>query len=268
MVIGMDQQAGLKINDLDVYYGTRQILNGINLAVKPGEVLAVIGPNGSGKSTMVRVCSGILTPKNGNVLVGNVNVHTLPAERRAKLISVVPQAVKLPDAFSAFDTVLMGRTAYVGWLGNENEQDHQASISAMERTNTFALLDRYIGELSGGEQQRVLIARALAQSAPVMLMDEPTAHLDLKHQSSIMSLIQSLAHHDRLAVLIVIHDLNLASLYADRVALLVSGKIMACGTPAEVLNAETLSNAYGVPVNVMAHPIYNTPLVLPDGLEN
>ena len=258
-------QAGLKINNLDVYYGYRKILNEINLEVKPGEVLAVIGPNGSGKSTLIRVSSGILSPKKGSVTVGEVNVHSLSADKRARLISVVPQAVKLPDSFSVYETVLMGRTPYVGWLGNENEPDRQASTGAMERTNTINLVDRYIGELSGGEQQRVLIARALAQAAPVMLMDEPTAHLDLKHQSSIMGLIQSLAHHDGLAVLIVLHDLNLASLYADQVALLVAGEIFAFGTPNEVLNAETLTDAYGVRVNVVNHPIYGSPLVLPDG---
>jgi iron complex transport system ATP-binding protein len=265
-MVGIEtMRTGFRMNSLDVFYGYRQILKEINLEVKPGEVLAVIGPNGSGKSTLIRVSSGILIPQRGSVTVDDINVHNLTPERRARLISVVPQAVRLPDSFSAFETVLMGRTSYVGWLGNESKVDRQASISAMERTNTGCLAEQYIGELSGGEQQRVLIARALAQAAPVMLMDEPTAHLDLKYQSSIMGLIQSLAHNDGLAVLIVLHDLNLASLYADRVALIVGGKLLACGSPEEVLNAETLTNAYGVPVNVVAHPIYQSPLVLPDG---
>ena len=256
---------GLDIKNVVFNYGSHRVLNQITIDVKPGEVLAVIGPNGSGKSTLVRMASGILHPGSGTVKVQGINIHEENPDKRARLISVVPQAVKLPESFNAADTVLMGRTPYIGWFRNENKQDLEITRRAMERTNTISLSERMIGELSGGEQQRVLIARALAQSTPVILMDEPTAHLDLKYQSNIMGLIQSLAKKDGLAVLVILHDLNLASIYADRVVLLVNGGIYASGLPAEVLNASILSSAYQVPVNVISHPIYNSPLILPDG---
>ena len=169
------------------------------------------------------------------------DVQRLRVEERAKLIAVVPQAVRLPESFSVFETVLMGRTPYLGWLGRESEQDRSAVQAALDRTSTLELADRPIGELSGGEQQRVLIARALAQSARTLLLDEPTAHLDLKHQASVLSLVCDLAHAENYAVLIALHDLNLAAQYADRVALLSNGAVVAIGTPEEVLTEANLS---------------------------
>jgi iron complex transport system ATP-binding protein len=164
-----------------------------------------------------------------------------------------------------FDTVLMGRTPYIGWLGRETEVDRRTAYDAMERTCTLELTTRRIGELSGGEQQRVLIARALAQSAKTLLLDEPTAHLDLKHQADILTLVRDLAHAAGFAILIVLHDLNLAALYADRVALLSNGQLVALGTPEEVLTTDRLSPVYGMRITVFEHPVNGGPLVLADG---
>lgn len=252
----------LKLHSLSVQYGFHSVLRHINLNVSRGEVLALVGPNGAGKSTLIRVASGGLAPTTGRVRVEDVDLRHLSSEQRARRVAVVPQAVHLPPAFTALETVLMGRTPHLGWLGHESDADREIALASMTRTSTAEFAQRRVGELSGGEQQRVLIARALTQSAPILLMDEPTAHLDLKHQSGILDLVRGLAHQERLAVLLVLHDLNLAAQYADRVALLANGELRALGKPEAVLTADRLGPAYGLPVNVFAHPVNGKPLVL------
>jgi iron complex transport system ATP-binding protein len=251
----------LSIEDVTIRYEARLVLRHISLDVNPGEVLALIGPNGVGKSTLIRASSGSLKPIGGRVTIDGQDVQRLRVEDRAKAIAVVPQAMRLPELFSVFETVLMGRTPYLGWLGRESEKDRAVVQAALDRTCTLELAERPIGELSGGEQQRVLIARALAQSARTLLLDEPTAHLDLKHQASVLSLVCDLAHAEHHAVLIALHDLNLAAQYADRVALLSNGTIAALGTPTEVLTEENLSPAYGLRITVYEHPAHGAPLV-------
>jgi iron complex transport system ATP-binding protein len=156
----------------------------------------------------------------------------------------------------------MGRTPYLGWLEQESDRDRQIAMEAMARTETIDLAERPIGELSGGEQQRVLIARALAQSTPVMLLDEPTAHLDLRHQDNLLKLVRDLAFVDNLAVMITLHDLNLVARFADRVALLSDGRVRKIGTPAEILTPDELAEVYGIRIHVIPHPLDGKPLVL------
>jgi iron complex transport system ATP-binding protein len=251
----------LSIQDVTLNYEARTVLRGISLDVQPGEVLALIGPNGVGKSTLIHALSGNLKPVGGRITIEQRDLQQLPIEQRARLIAVVPQAVRLPESFTVFDTVLMGRTPYLGWLGREGEKDRSAVWAALDRTSTRDLADRPIGELSGGEQQRVMIARALAQSARTLLLDEPTAHLDLKHQAGVLSLVCDLAHIEGYAVLIALHDLNLAAQYADRVALLSNGRVAAIGTAEEVLTEKNLSPAYGLRITVYEHPAHGAPLV-------
>ncbi len=251
----------LSIEDVTIRYEARTVLRNISLDVKSGEVLALIGPNGVGKSTLIHACSGNLRRIGGRILIDGHDLRKLPIEQRARLIAVVPQAVRLPELFTVFDTVLMGRTPYLGWLGREGEKDRSAVWAALDRTCTRELADRPIGELSGGEQQRVMIARALAQSARTLLLDEPTAHLDLKHQAGVLSLVCDLAHDEKYAILIALHDLNLAAQYADRVALLSNASIVAIGTPEEVLTEGNLSPAYGLRITVYEHPAHGAPLV-------
>jgi ABC-type cobalamin/Fe3+-siderophores transport system ATPase subunit len=252
----------LTMDHLTVQYGSRVVLRDIHLEVVPGEVLALIGPNGAGKTTLIRAASGGFPLTEGTVAVDGLAVRQMPVEVRARRIAVVPQAMRLPESFSVFDTVLMGRTPYMGWLGRESGTDRAIVQSAMERTLTLPLAARRIGELSGGEQQRVLIARALAQEAPFLLMDEPVAYLDIHHQAGILALVCELAHKEGLAVLMALHDLNLAAQYADRVALLAEGRLCALGSPAGVFQPERLSQAYGLPVSVITHPMHGTPLVV------
>jgi iron complex transport system ATP-binding protein len=255
--------AVLALESVTAGYGGRPVLDGVSLAVAPGEVLALIGPNGAGKSTLIRAASGLMAPARGRVTVDGEDVHRLRPQVRARKVAVVPQAARLPEAFTVLDTVLMGRTAYLGWVGRETEADREAASAAMRRTSILDLAERRIGDLSGGEQQLVLVARALAQSAPVLLMDEPTAHLDLGHQARILGLVQELARGGELTVLIALHDLNLAAQYAGRAALLAGGRLRAVGTPADVLTEANVSGAYGVPVKVLVHPASGTPLIVP-----
>jgi iron complex transport system ATP-binding protein len=251
----------LSIDDVTIRYEARTVLRHVSLDVHAGEVLALIGPNGVGKSTLLRACSGTLKPIGGRIFSDGQDVQHLRVEERAKLIAVVPQAVRLPEIFNVYETVVMGRTPYLGWLGRESAQDRSAVQAALERTATLELAHRPLGELSGGEQQRVMIARALAQTARILLLDEPTAHLDLKHQANVLSLVGELAHRENYAVLIALHDLNLAAQYADRVALLSNGAVAAIGTPEEVLTEEHLSSAYGLHITVYEHPAHGAPLV-------
>jgi iron complex transport system ATP-binding protein len=166
-------------------------------------------------------------------------------------MAVVPQARQLPPAFGVWETVLLGRTAHLNWLGQTSAHDEELARRAMQRTNILDLAERRIDELSGGEQQRVLLARALAQAAPLLLLDEPTAHLDFQYQFSLLDQLRGLARQDGLGILVVLHDLNLVARYADRVALLVDGQLHALGTPEEVLVSPLLSQAYHVPLQVL-----------------
>jgi len=256
----------LVIQSLSVGYGARLVLHEIDLHVQSGEILALIGPNGAGKTTLIRAVSGVIRPQAGSLKAAGESLAGMNASQRARKLAVVPQARNLPDPYTVWQTVLLGRTPYLGWLGQPTERDRTRVRWALERTETLELAERHIGELSGGEQQRVLLARALAQETPLLLLDEPTAHLDLHHQTTLLDLVYALTRENHLTVLMALHDLNLAALYADRVALLVDGRLQAVGTPAEVLTAERLSEAYRLPLHVIQHPDFGVPLVLPDGL--
>ncbi|MBP6177632.1 MAG: ABC transporter ATP-binding protein [Anaerolineales bacterium] len=253
----------LKIHNLSASYREHRVLHDVSFDVNNGEVLALIGPNGAGKSTIIRAASGVIA-STGNIRTNGDDFHKLTPIQRARYIAVVPQAISLPPAFTVWETVLMGRTPYLGFLGHASSLDDELARNALSRVNALALSDRRVGELSGGEAQRVLLARALCQSTPILLLDEPTAHLDLQYQVSLLELIRELAHKENLAVLVALHDLNLAAHFADRVALLVGGHLKAIGSPREVLTADLISDAYCLPVKVAEHPFVDAPLVLPN----
>jgi len=254
----------LKIQDLSVAYGPRVILNDINLEVDSGEIVALIGPNGAGKSTLIRAVSGVIPTQNGTIRTNGDDFHALTPIQRARYVATVPQAVSLPPAFTVWETVLMGRTPYLGFLGHTSSADEELARTALTRVHALELTERRVGELSGGEAQRVLLARALCQSTPIMLLDEPTAHLDLQYQVSLLELVRELAHTGKLAVLIALHDLNLAARVADRIALMVAGQLKAVGSTREVLQSELISEAYHWPVQVVEHPLTGGPLILPN----
>jgi iron complex transport system ATP-binding protein len=253
----------LNIQSLSVSYGARKILHEVSLAVQSGEVLALIGPNGAGKSTLIRAASGVI-PYTGQVRTNGDDFASLSPLQRARYIATVPQAVSMPPAYTVWETVLLGRTPYLGFLGQLSQKDEEMARQSLARVSAVPFAERRVGQLSGGEQQRVLLARALCQSTPILLLDEPTAHLDLQYQVSLLELVRDLAHKDNLAVLIALHDLNLAAHYADRVALLVAGKIKIMGKPRDVLKPELIQEAYCLPVQVVQHPFLDIPLVLPE----
>lgn len=255
----------LKVENISVSYGTRVALNKISLELPAGSILGLIGPNGAGKTTLMRAICGVLPLQAGEVWIDGKDIRRLSSMDRARLMAVVPQANHLPPAFTAWETVLLGRTPYINWLGQVTRRDEQAAKDAMERTHTMELAQRRIGELSGGEQQRLLLARALAQGAPILLMDEPTSHLDLQYQYSLLEQVKKLAHEDHLTVMIALHDLNLVERYADSVAMLVGGKLLALGRPSEVLTAPLLSNAYCIPLSVIHTRPGGPSVILPAG---
>jgi iron complex transport system ATP-binding protein len=250
----------LSIQNLSASYDGRVVLKSISLTAHAGEILGLIGPNGAGKSSLLRAISGTLAPTRGKICLDELDVLALDATARAKKIAVVPQSTRVPEAFGAGEVVLMGRTPHLPRFGAERARDFAIAQDAMVRTDADWYAERLMGELSGGEQQRVVIARALAQEPRVLLLDEATAHLDLKHQSAIWSLVRQLAR-DGLIVIAALHDLNLAAQYADRLALLCQGELLVCDTPNRVLTQDWLKRAYDVAAVVSEHPLYHTPIV-------
>jgi len=252
----------LHIKDLTLRYGNQPVLSDLSLQLQPGQVLGLIGPNGAGKSSLIRALSGVLRPSSGVITVNGQDLLGLPEVERARLISVVPQSTQLPPAFTVYECVALGRTPHLNWLGSLGPGDAAKIEWAMQITECAALKDRRAGQLSGGEQQRVLLARALAQDCPILLLDEPTAHLDLHHQVAILNVVRSLAREQALAVLVALHDLNLASLFAQQLALLVDGRLQALGSPQEVLTQDALQRAYSVSTRILTNPENGQPWVV------
>lgn len=254
----------LSIKNLTAAYRQQVVLRELSLQARPGEILGLIGPNGAGKSTLIRTISGLLAPMSGRVLWGEQDLVHMTPQQRARIVAVVPQAQPVGGAFSVEQTVLLGRTAHMGFMGRPGPADYAAVAGALEHTCMEHLAHRRNAELSGGEQQRVLLARALAQETPLLLLDEPTNHLDLQHQVGFLSLVQQLAQEKELVVLMAMHDLNQVGVYADRVALLSKGSLLALGTPAQVLTPENIASVYHIAVKSFAHPETGVPLILPE----
>lgn len=255
----------LKIDSLTVAYGDKTVLKNITIEALSGEIIALIGPNGAGKTTLIRAASGTTPIESGQIYVNGKNLSQLTTAQRARVLAVVPQTRQMGGAYSVEQAVMMGRTAYISWLGRESQGDRDVVQLALEQAQLLEFADRSIAQLSGGEQQRVLLARALAQSTPVLLLDEPTNHLDLQHQTNLLSLIKRLSKEKELAVLMAVHDLNLVSFFADKVALLVDGELKTFGTPQDVICEEYISEAYQTPVEIIAHPVTGAPIIFPEG---
>jgi cobalamin transport system ATP-binding protein len=249
----MQIQPFLEIQNLSAAYGNRGVLKNISLSLAKGKILVVIGPNGAGKTTLIRVLSGVIRPSSGSVTIEGQVITTMTEPERARRLAVVPQARNLPLAFTAWETVMLGRTPHLNWFGQASPKDEEIIRQAMRRTDTLELASRRVGELSGGEQQRLLLARALAQQPQVLLLDEPVTHLDLHYQITILDQIRELARENKISVLAVLHDINMAVRFADQTALLVGGKVVASGSPAEVLTPALLSEAYDLPREIFKY---------------
>jgi iron complex transport system ATP-binding protein len=257
----MDQIA-LEAKGVEFSYYNGLVLKGIDLQLRQGELVGLIGPNGSGKTTVLRALSGVLSLRKGAVLLEGQDVRQLTRRQVAQRIAVVPQELTIPFAFTVREMVMLGRTPHVRQLAGAGVHDLEVVEQKLALTGTCELAARVFGELSGGEQQRVIIAMALAQEAPILLLDEPTVHLDISHQVEVLELIKQLNRQQGLTVLTVIHDLNLAALYFDRLLLLQNGRIVADGTPDEVLREELIREVFRASVQVERHPTRHTPHVI------
>ncbi len=251
----------LEIRGVVAGYGARDVLHGVDLTVAAGEVMVLAGPNGAGKTTLLRVLSGTLRPRAGTVRWQEEDLLALSPRQRARRMAVVPQARGVPPTFTVAQAVMLGRTPYLSWLGAPNAYDRDVVRRVLAQTDLTDLADRPLGQLSGGERQRVLLARALAQETPILLLDEPTTHLDLRHQANILRLVRDLSRERGLAVLMVIHDLNLAARFADRLALFDQGRVLAVDAPQAVLTAARIAAVYRTPVDVCRTP-QGLPLVV------
>ena len=258
----------LRVDHLSFAYPGNTILQDLDLTVRDGELVGVVGPNGSGKTTLLRLITGVLSPAAGQVWIGQQDLSALSARERAQLTSVVPQDPRLPVGFTVLDLVLMGRNPHMKLLQWEGSRDLAIAGRAMELTGVDHLADRVLETLSGGERQRAVVAMALAQEAPVLLLDEPTSNLDLAHQIRIMDMVLSVQASRGGAVLVALHDLTLAAQYCAQIVMLADGRSYAQGPPGDVLTPENISAVYGAKVFVLPHPQGGTPVVLPVSNEN
>ncbi|MCE5315634.1 MAG: heme ABC transporter ATP-binding protein [Armatimonadota bacterium] len=253
-----------KITAENVYagYNDVRVLNGISLDVAESEFVGIIGPNGSGKTTLLRAMSRALPPQSGFVKYKNKNIYSISARDYARKVAVVPQDTMVAFDFSVMEVVLMGRSPRLGRFAVESSHDLAIAMDCLNRTGTDHLKDRPINALSGGERQRVMMARALAQEPEVLLLDEPTSHLDISFQFEIMDLVRGLNKSHGLTVLAVLHDLNLAAQYCDRLVMIGQGSVQACGSPEEVITSESIRRVYGAEVWVRRHPTTHRPYVI------
>lgn len=241
----------LSISELRVAIEGNEILRGIDLDLAPGEWVAVIGPNGAGKSTLLRAVGGSLL-HSGSIRFGGTEKASLSRRRRARLVATVAQHPVVPPGIRVVDYVLLGRTPYIAPLGRESGEDIRIVQERLRALDLEGFAGRELETLSGGERQRVFLARALVQSAPILLLDEPTAALDIGHQQEVLELIDALRREHRLTVLATMHDLSLAGEFADRLVLLANGSVVASGPPSEVLTEELLQRHYRARVRVIA----------------
>jgi len=252
----------LRAQEVDFSYYNGLVLRDVDVRLQRGDLVGLLGPNGSGKTTLLKVLSGVLPPRRGQVFLDGQNLRLLKSRQIARRVAVVPQELEMPFGFTAYEMVMLGRTPHVRPLIGAGQRDREVVAEKMQLTATWELAQRPFGELSGGEQQRVVIAMALAQEPEVLLLDEPVVHLDISHQIEILELIKRLNREQELTVLATMHDLNLAALYFDRLLLLARGAVVAQGTPAEVLYEERIHQVFGATVQVQQHPTRSTPQVV------
>lgn len=253
--------AAIDIRQLSHSFGTQSVLGELTFSIEAGSFFIIIGPNGAGKTTLMKAIAGLLSPGNGEVRVFEKPLSSYRKKDLARLVAFVPQGAPLDFPFSVAEVVLMGRAPYHSTLGIEHESDFEIAAQAMRFTEVDHLSARRLDQLSGGELQRVMVARAICQEPQILLLDEPTASLDLAHQVRVMDLMENLKSERGITVVMVSHDINLAGMYGDQLLLLKEGRIVHQGPPAGVLNVELLENAYGCPVLIDEGPLGNLPRV-------
>ncbi len=254
----------IELKNISFSYGAAfDVLQDISLKVGRGEFVGILGPNGSGKTTLLKLISGSLSPKSGAVLIGGRDLRASHHRERARFISVVPQESAIPFSFSALEVVLMGRAPYLPLFGFEKDEDVAVALAAMEVTDVAALAARNVQDLSGGERQRVIVARALAQEPKLFLLDEPTTYLDIGHQMDLYRIVKKKNKEEGLTVVTVLHDINLASTFCDRIVFLKNGTVVADGTPRDVVKYALIKDVFDTEVYVGINDLTGMPYYVP-----
>ncbi len=259
----MKSQNAIKIKDLTFSFDEEPILNEINLTIETGKFYAILGPNGSGKTTLLRTIAKTLDVKEDSIFINETDINRIGTKSLAKKLAVVPQNSEIRFDFSVFDLVLMGRAPYLARFAVEGAEDLRIAQKAMELTDTWRLRDRSIHTLSGGEMQRVIIARVMTQQTGIIILDEPVSHLDIYHQIELLKEIKDLNQTARVTVLAVLHDLNLAAAFCDYLILMNQGKIHSLGPPEALLTKEIVKKIYGVEVDIIKAPGNGRPYLIP-----
>ncbi|MBS4023063.1 MAG: heme ABC transporter ATP-binding protein [Dethiobacter sp.] len=251
----------IRVSDVDFSYGAQRVLRGLSLHIPEGSFTGLIGPNGSGKTTLLRLLSKAAKPERGTIFLGGRDMAVITQKELARQMAVVSQDGDAGYLFTVEEVVTMGRAPYLGRFQSESARDREIVRGALEMTGCLHLKNRVVAELSGGERQRVVIARALAQQPKVLLLDEPTSHLDIGYQQEILDLVRRLNSAEGMTVVAVLHDLNLAAYYCNLLYLLEAGRVFAAGKPSDVLTAHNVGQVYRTRVLVTPHPVLGTPTV-------
>ncbi|MBO8144553.1 MAG: ABC transporter ATP-binding protein [Thermodesulfobacterium sp.] len=243
-------------------------LKDIEFSAELGKVTAILGPNGSGKSTLFKCIAGIWKPYKGSICINGKEIDKLSYLERAKIFAVVPQEHEPAFPYSVFDMVLIGRAPYVNFFSSPGLKDYEKAKQALQTLGIYHLKEKSYDKISGGERQLVLIARALAQSAPFMLLDEPVSHLDFRNQIKVLLKIKELAYKNKITALVTIHDPNLASLFADKIVVIKDGRIIGQGKPNHILNEKLIQEVYGIKINIIQNNGFNLICPVLDFLKN
>lgn len=261
----MTTEHSLAAKDLHLSYGDAEVITDLSLNLAPGQITAIVGANACGKSTLLKSMSRLLAPKSGAVVLDGRSVHSMPAKQLARTLGLLPQTPIAPEGITVADLVGRGRHPHQGAFSRWSAEDDRAVADALDTTGTAALADRPVDELSGGQRQRVWIAMALAQQTDVLLLDEPTTFLDVNHQVEVLDLLTELNRRSQVTIVMVLHDLNLAARYCDRLVMLAAGGIHASGTPAQVLTEDNVRHVFGLSNRIIDDPVSGQPLMLPIG---
>jgi iron complex transport system ATP-binding protein len=255
----------LRAQDLTLGYDADDVIGHLDVEIPDGGITVIVGANACGKSTLLRGLARLLKPRTGTVLLDGRSVHEMRSVDVARVLGLLPQTPVAPDGITVADLVGRGRYPHQGWFRQWSAADDVAVTAALETTGTADLADRPLSELSGGQRQRVWIAMALAQETDLLLLDEPTTYLDINHQVELLDLLTDLNRGRGTTVVLVMHDLNLACRYADHVIAMKRGAIVAEGAPADVIDAEVVSDVFGLRCEVVPDPVCGTPMVVPRG---